>query len=44
MFPSNLKIDEFVPEWPPLAEPYSCPLCEGILYESVIDKCGHIFV
>ena len=42
-FPPNLKIDEFVPECKPFAEPYSCPLCEGILYESVIDKCGHSF-
>ena len=42
-FPPNLKIDEFIPECKPFAEPYSCPLCEGILYESVIDKCGHSF-
>ena len=42
-FPPNLTIDEFIPECKPFAEPYSCPLCEGILYESVIDKCGHSF-
>ena len=42
-FPPNLTIDEFIPECKPFAEPYSCPLCEGILYESVIDKCGHTF-
>ena len=42
-FPPNLKIDEFIPECKPFAEPYSCPLCEGILYESVIDKSGHSF-
>ena len=42
-FPPNLKIDEFIPECKLFAEPYSCPLCEGILYESVIDKCGHSF-
>ena len=37
-FPPNLTIDEFIPECKPFAEPYSCPLCEGILFESVIDK------
>ena len=42
-YPPNLTIDEFIPECKPFAEPYSCPLCEGILYESVIDKCGHSF-
>ena len=42
-FPPNLTIDEFIPECKPFVEPYSCPLCEGILYESVIDKCGHSF-
>ena len=42
-FPPNLTIDEFIPECKPFAEPYSCPLCEGILFESVIDKCGHSF-
>ena len=42
-FPPNLTIDEFIPECKPFAESYSCPLCEGILYESVIDKCGHSF-
>jgi hypothetical protein len=42
-FKPNLLIDEFLPESQPFAEAYSCPLCEGILYESVIDKCGHSF-
>ena len=42
-FKPNLLIDEFLPESQPFAEPYSCPLCEGILFESVIDKCGHSF-
>ena len=42
-YPPNLTINEFIPECKPFAEPYSCPLCEGILYESVIDKCGHSF-
>lgn len=42
-YKQNVTIMEFLPECRPFVQPYSCPLCEGILFESVIDKCGHSF-
>ena len=39
----NLTIDEFLEECQKFVESYSCPLCEGILFESVFDNCGHSF-
>ena len=42
-YPANLTIDEFTDDCKIFVENYSCPLCEGILFESVVDKCGHSF-
>lgn len=42
-FVPNLTINEFLDECKIFVDSYSCPLCEGILLESVIDKCGHSF-
>jgi hypothetical protein len=39
----NLSLEEFIDECKPFVQEYSCPLCEGILYNSVIDRCGHSF-
>ena len=42
-FKPNLTIDEFLEECQKYIESYSCPLCEGILFESIFDNCGHSF-
>ena len=42
-FVPHLTISEFLDECKVFVDSYSCPLCEGILAESVIDKCGHSF-
>ena len=39
----KLVLEEFVEECKIFVEEYSCPLCEGILFNSVIDRCGHSF-
>ena len=38
-----LVLNEFLEESKIFVQEYSCPLCEGILNESIIDKCGHSF-
>lgn len=42
-FKSNLSLSDFSESSIPFVCEYSCPLCEGILFDSVIDKCGHSF-
>jgi hypothetical protein len=39
----KLTLEEFVDECKPFVQEYSCPLCEGILINSIIDRCGHSF-
>jgi hypothetical protein len=39
----KLILDEFIESSRLFVEEYSCSLCEGILNECVIDKCGHSF-
>jgi hypothetical protein len=40
---SKLSLLEFVEECRDYVQEYSCPLCEGILFESVVDRCGHSY-
>jgi hypothetical protein len=42
-YPSNLKLSDFKSEMQEIISEYSCPLCEGILIDAVIDPCGHSF-
>jgi len=42
-FNPQLFIEEFHEDSQKFILEYSCPLCEGILYEAVIDRCGHSF-
>lgn len=39
----KLSLIEFLEESQIFVQEYSCPLCEGILNDSVIDKCGHSY-
>jgi len=39
----KLNLNEFLENSRIFVQEYSCPLCEGILNECVIDKCGHSF-
>jgi hypothetical protein len=39
----KLSLEEFLDTSKPYVLEYSCPLCEGILFESVIDRCGHSY-
>ncbi len=42
-FNPQLFIDEFHEDSQKFIQEYSCPLCEGILFDAVIDRCGHSF-
>ena len=42
-FNPQLFIEEFHEDSQKFIQEYSCPLCEGILFEAVIDRCGHSF-
>jgi hypothetical protein len=42
-FRPKLLLNEFLEECQMFIQEYSCPLCEGILNDSVIDKCGHSY-
>jgi hypothetical protein len=42
-FRPKLLLNEFLEECQIFIQEYSCPLCEGILIDSVIDKCGHSY-
>lgn len=42
-FVPELLIEDFIEECQKFVELYSCPLCEGILIEAIIDRCGHSF-
>jgi len=39
----TLNLYEFLEESKIFVQEYSCPLCEGILNDSVIDNCGHSY-
>jgi hypothetical protein len=42
-FRPQLLLSDFLEEAHLFVQEYSCPLCEGILSESVIDACGHSY-
>ena len=42
-FNPELLIEDFIDDCQKFVELYSCPLCEGILIEAIIDRCGHSF-
>jgi len=42
-FTPELLIEDFIEDCQKFVELYSCPLCEGILIEAIIDRCGHSF-
>jgi hypothetical protein len=42
-FEPRLFINEFTEESQKIIQEYSCSLCEGILSNAVIDRCGHSF-
>lgn len=42
-FNPELLIEDFIEDCQKFVELYSCPLCEGILIEAIIDRCGHSF-
>jgi hypothetical protein len=39
----TLNLNEFLEESKIFVQEYSCPVCEGILNDSVIDNCGHSY-
>lgn len=39
----KLKLNDFEENIQEFISGYSCPLCEGILNDAVIDKCGHSY-
>ena len=39
----RLPLNEFLEESKIFVQEYSCPLCEGILNDCVIDNCGHSY-
>lgn len=42
-YTANLHLSDFIETAQENIIEYSCPLCEGILFDAVIDHCGHSF-